>query len=101
MTPIVTDVMLDLETMGQGPDAAIVAIGAVSFDLEAGKLGSEFYTVVDLTSSVEAGGKMDPSTVLWWLQQSEQARSELKRAGRCAWPSRPSPTGWRASTGPM
>ena len=29
------DIMLDLETMGTGPNAAIVAIGAVAFDLQA------------------------------------------------------------------
>lgn len=36
-------VMLDLETMGNGPSAAIVAIGAVSFSVEGGVLQlSEF-----------------------------------------------------------
>lgn len=71
------DVMLDLETMGNGPDAAIVAIGAVGMDLRNGTLGKDFYATISLESSVEAGGQMDPSTVLWWMRQSSAARDEL------------------------
>jgi exodeoxyribonuclease VIII len=73
-------VMLDLETMGRGPDAAIAAIGAVEFGLTdsgAEVLGRSFYRVVDLASSVHHGGVMDAETVLWWLGQSEAARREL------------------------
>ena len=69
------DIMIDLETMGSGPEAAIIAIGGVAMDLEEGQLGNHFYLVVDLESSVAAGGVMDPATVTWWLRQSEAARS--------------------------
>ena len=41
------DIMLDLETMGTGPNAAIVAIGAVAFDLQAGTIGDHWYRWVD------------------------------------------------------
>jgi exodeoxyribonuclease VIII len=75
------DVMLDLETMGNGPDAAIVAIGAVEFDLKSGEIGERFYAVIDLESSVEFGGVMDAETVLWWLKQTEAARAEFSRGG--------------------
>jgi len=75
------NVMLDLETMGNGPNAAITAIGAVAFDLEAGVLGPEFYRIVDLASSVAGGGVMDASTVLWWLQQSDEARAMYREKG--------------------
>lgn len=75
-----TEVMLDLETMGNGPDAAIVAIGAVAFDIETAAISPRgFYVRVDLKSAVEAGGVMDPDTVIWWLQQSEAARAEITR----------------------
>jgi len=73
--------MLDLETMGNGPDAAIVAIGAVEFDLEAGEIGEKFYMVVDLESAIQMGGIMDASTVLWWMQQSDEARNVFTRQG--------------------
>lgn len=75
------DVMIDLETMGNGPSAAITAIGAVEFNVEVGTLGRRFYDIVDLKSSVAAGGTMDVSTVLWWLQQSDEARAEFTRPG--------------------
>lgn len=68
------DVMVDLETMGVGNDAAIVSIGAVQFDPETGELGSEFYEVVDLSSCLEAGLTMDGSTIMWWMGQSDSAR---------------------------
>jgi inhibitor of KinA sporulation pathway (predicted exonuclease) len=75
------DVMLDLETMGIGAQAAIIAIGAVEFDIATQEIGERFYAVVDLESSVKSGGIMDTSTVLWWMQQSEEARSAFARSG--------------------
>lgn len=73
-------IMLDLETMGRGPDAAIVAIGAVAFGLQPdgyGLIGPTFYRIINLASAVQHGGVMDASTVLWWLGQSDAARDEL------------------------
>jgi hypothetical protein len=67
--------MIDLEAMGTKPNGAIVAIGAVYFD-ETG-LGEEFYARVDLQSALDWGGTIDPATVLWWMQQSEEARKEI------------------------
>lgn len=71
------DVMLDLETMGNGPDAAIVAIGAVEFDPDAQTVGERLDLLVDLASAVSGGGVMDPATVLWWLRQGDLARSDI------------------------
>ena len=73
----VNNVMLDLETMGLGPNAAIIAIGAVMFDPETMQLGSEFYRIINLESAVAAGGIMDAGTVMWWLEQGAAARAEL------------------------
>jgi exodeoxyribonuclease VIII len=75
------DVMLDLETMGTSTDAAIIAIGAVEFDAELCQLGERFYQVVDLQSSVDLGGVIEPSTVMWWLQQSDEARAAVRSGG--------------------
>lgn len=74
-------VMLDLETMGNGPDAAIVAIGAIAFDLDASQIGPGYYNRVELESSVKLGGVIDASTVTWWLAQGDEARSEIARPG--------------------
>jgi len=75
------DVMLDLETMGNGPRAAIVAIGAVEFDPETGTVGERFYQAVDLATAVSMGGEMDASTVLWWMQQGDEARAAFAKGG--------------------
>lgn len=71
------NIMLDLETMGNGPNAAIVAIGAVEFDLDKLEVGEQFYEIVDFASSIGLGGEVTASTILWWLQQSDKARSEI------------------------
>jgi exodeoxyribonuclease VIII len=75
------NVMLDLETMGTSPNAAIIAIGAVQFDPIARTLGDTFYRVINLESAVRAGGEMEASTVMWWLQQSDDARKAICSGG--------------------
>lgn len=71
-------VMLNLETMGTGPNAAIVAIGAVAFDLERAHIDPNiFYLQVCMDSATKCGGVIDAATVLCWLRQSDEARQEL------------------------
>lgn len=70
-------VMVDLETMGKKNNTPIVAIGAVVFDPSTGSIGESFYKVVCLESSVNWGAVIDPSTVIWWLKQSSEARSAI------------------------
>ncbi|EGT0677863.1 MULTISPECIES: exonuclease [Citrobacter] len=72
-----THLMVDLETMGSGPDAPIVSIGAVFFAPSTGTTGAEFYQVVSLDSSMSFGMKPDASTIQWWLKQSSEARSAI------------------------
>jgi exodeoxyribonuclease VIII len=71
--------MVDLETLGNGSNAVIIALGAVEFGN--GQLGREFYMNIDPQSCVDAGLKMDVSTVMWWMQQSDQARAAFKKPG--------------------
>lgn len=71
------NIMLDLETMGVQSDAAIVAIGAVRFDLETGEIGESWYSAVKLESSLVVGLTVTASTVEWWMKQSDKARSVL------------------------
>lgn len=68
-------IMIDLETMGTRPNAPIVSIGAVAFD--AGGVHRAFYANVDLGSAVNSGAEIAPSTVEWWLGQSDEARAAL------------------------
>jgi exodeoxyribonuclease VIII len=67
--------MLDLETMSTAPNAAIVAIGAVAFDVDLFTLHPlEFSVKVSLASCKRLGLDISASTLEWWLQQSEAAR---------------------------
>lgn len=69
-------VMIDLETMGNNPDAPIVSIGAVFFTLQ-GVSDRTFYKAIDLESAMAEGGRPDASTIIWWLKQSDEARSAI------------------------
>lgn len=69
--------MVDLETMGDKPNAPVVSIGAVFFDPSTGDTGAEFYKVVSLESAMACGGKPDASTIIWWMKQSSEARSAI------------------------
>ena len=75
------DVMVDLETLGNGSNAAIIAIGAVEFDPTTRALGREFYQVVDAQSSVDSGMAIDASTVMWWMKQNTEAKRAFNTPG--------------------
>jgi hypothetical protein len=75
-----TQVMLDLETLGNKPGSVIVAIGAVKFG--AGQIIDTFYERVDAQSCVSVGLTMDVSTILWWMAQDDAARKELTQPGK-------------------
>lgn len=64
----VTDIMLDIETMGQGNDAAIIAIGAV---VVGGT--DEFYREINLGSAIYQGGMVDRSTCEFWQKQPDRS----------------------------
>lgn len=72
------NLMLDLETMGSGTYAPIISIGAVFFDPTTGNTGEEFSVSVSLESSMRHRARPDASTILWWLDQSDEAKQSLK-----------------------
>jgi 3' exoribonuclease, RNase T-like len=65
-------VMIDLETLGTAVNAAILGIGACTFNHEG--VRSEFYLAIDPVSAAKQGGRIDMETVMWWMKQSEEAR---------------------------
>lgn len=69
--------MIDLETMGNGPYAPIISIGAVFFDPNTGETGDVFQVNVSLESSMRFRARPDASTILWWMEQGEDARNSL------------------------
>ena len=75
--PKYCDVMIDLETMGTAPDAAIVSLGAVEMCFDENQLGDHFFGAISLASAMKANGTVEASTITWWLKQSEQARASI------------------------
>ena len=71
--------MVDLETLGNSNTAVILSIGACMFyPTGEGVLPDPFEAFVDPQSCVSAGLTMDPSTVLWWMDdQRDEARIAL------------------------
>ena len=79
-------VMLDIETLGVGPDALICSIGAVKFDPNylrhshtdgAPAILDKFHVGVDFVSAQQAGGTLSASTVGWWLQPERDHARQL------------------------
>lgn len=70
------ELMIDLETMSNTPDSAIVALGAVPFDSSHIYPSHLFYATVDLEDAMRYGS-VNASTILWWLQQSQESRYEI------------------------
>jgi exodeoxyribonuclease VIII len=71
--------MVDLETLGTASNSVIISIGAAQFN--AYGVSSTFYRHIDPQSCVDVGLQMDVSTVMWWMQQSDAARSAFIHQG--------------------
>ena len=91
--PTFTDIMLDLETLGTGNNAAIVQIGAVAFNAD-GENGSLFTNSPDILRNAGQGFRMnvdlaqsskpgvyDQGAINFWLGQSEEARASITAPG--------------------
>lgn len=76
-----TNVMLDLETLGSSNKTVVVSIGAVYFDPNSDELGPTFYSemIDDLSSQTKAGRILESGSVLWWMQQPDDARAVFEQ----------------------
>ena len=77
---MLTDIMIDLETLATSPDAAILTIGAVKFDPFGDDINEpnceKFYVKVDLDSCDRIGLVTSDDTIAWWGNQSKEAQEE-------------------------
>lgn len=73
------DVMIDLETMGLGANAPILSIGAVAFSRFGVGIEDTFHQGISLEDSMANGRVPTASTILWWLQQSDEARGQVRQ----------------------
>lgn len=65
--------MVDLETLDTSPNAAIISIGVVAFDIDI-DITCEFYREITLSSAL-VHGSLCASTLKWWMAQEERARA--------------------------
>lgn len=75
MTDVHLHIMVDLETLATGPDAAITQIAAVAFDINTSTLSHAFSGLIR-----NPGGRVDIATVAWWMQQKHAPELGAKLA---------------------
>lgn len=72
-------VSIDLETLGTRPYSAMIAVGARAFNpTERVLIDGPFEMALSLKDLTRLGARIDADTVLWWMQQSQEARSKLQ-----------------------
>jgi len=70
-----TDIMIDIETVGTGPNACILTIAAQTFDpTGSGYLPQDYYARIDIDSQPDR--EVDDATVAWWATQPAEAQAE-------------------------
>lgn len=67
------DLMLDLETMGTGPNAPITQIGACFFDRRTGDIGDKFKINISLSDSEALGFEKDLGAIKFWEKNAHAA----------------------------
>ena len=73
--------MVDIETLGNQPNAPIFAIGAASFDITTGTIINSFYSLIDFSyADNNPAFSFSASTIAWWCSQNEKATKELVKA---------------------
>lgn len=78
-------VVVDLETLGRGPRAKLVSLGAVRFAMDGGRMvgRQDFYRLI-ASDGTNAERPEDAATVEWWAKQDWQARCALSVGPRYA-----------------
>lgn len=74
------DISIDCETLGTENNCAIVAIGAVQFNISTGKFGKTFYERIAIDDAIRHGS-VSADTIAWWvLKANDAARKEIFEA---------------------
>ncbi len=73
---MLNQIMLDIETLGNRPTSAIIAIGAAAFNFGSDEKET-FYVNVSGDSCIDLGCTTDDSTLKWWKEQNEEAQKVL------------------------
>jgi hypothetical protein len=71
------DIMVDIESLGNGKNGLICQIGACYFDRYTGEIGDTFKININPVDAEKYGRELDASTVMWWLSQGDAARGSI------------------------
>lgn len=72
------DAMIDLETLSITSNAVILSVGACAFDLDKKEIYSTFEVTLDIDQQLK-NRDINGSTILWWMDQSDEARSKITK----------------------
>lgn len=70
-------IMFDIETLDNKNTSCILSIAAVEFNLHTGDIGDTLHIRVDLQSCLNEGLTIGADTIMWWMQQSDEARKRI------------------------
>ena len=72
-----SDIMLDLESLGTRPDCAILTLGAVKFNpFKPDDFGDSLYFRIDVDEQLALGREVQEDTLRWWASQAKDVREE-------------------------
>lgn len=71
------DIMIDIETFGQGYNAVVVQVAMSYFNRETGEIGDSTIINIDANDSLKYGFEMDKDTLDWWATQPKEVFDSL------------------------
>lgn len=74
-----SNIMLDIETLGTRSTSVILSIGAVEFDKTS--ILKTFHKHINIDSCLRQGLTVDGRTIQWWMDQSDEARALMQVPG--------------------
>lgn len=80
-----SEVMIDLETLGVENDSVILSIGAIEFCTNPFTILQRYHWGLNTKSQEDKGRKIYGSTVTWWLSQSKEAQDSLLLTQKISW----------------
>jgi hypothetical protein len=78
---VYSELMIDLETLGQNENCVILSIGATFFDINKKEIGAAFYMPISIEEQMEKR-VISPSTLKWWMGQSNAAKKVFSEQGQ-------------------
>ncbi|SNS22653.1 protein of unknown function [Anaerovirgula multivorans] len=74
-----TDIMVDIETLGNKPDSNIIQLAAATFDIRTGYVGRIFNECANITMNETM--KTTGSTIKWWLNTNKELLQDILNRG--------------------